>query len=650
MSKKAFSEFLRCKICLDTYDEPKNLICGHTYCKNCLDNILVFKEDGSAEINCPLKCKLSVTTDKDDTTSSLPTNYALCGFIGDMQEKTDLSSEHQQCQKTKQCNMNIKWLCRTCGAKNCDKCEILHTRHHKSFTAVTFNKKLQEFQPMCKQHMSIANQVCTDCDCVFICVYCAHREHNNHRKESIVEFGKETKAGFASLIDAFKDTKILMESLTKRYNEALINFKSDREKLVRELELRKLKRMEQFLELLDSEDKNIVRKFDEKVKEFQKNAIGAGYTDYTKGERVSEYINTVNSKTLFELVAEKEEVERQLRDLTSLPTTVPGFNLHLAVLKDQDFYNNPMGEIIVEVNDLSTASIDSGAKAIYKSHITKTERKCNQLELKRKLMVLAGSIKENERTTSGTGAEKKTKSDAVQKNKALHKGAYTFADVDEIIKNGDVEMLQQILITDPFIVKMRDSFRATLLMRAASYNKPSVAKALIDAGSDVNASRYDLWTPFHISAFHGHQDALKVLINHDVTCINTVNHRRKTPLHYACDNGHVGCVQLLLSIPGIDVNVKTMDNDTPLHVASRNGSYQCVRLLLSTPHTDLNARRSSSETPLHFASSYGNIECVKLLLSKPNIDVNIRSIVNKTAYHVGSTDGIKQLLEKHKSK
>ncbi|XP_057308509.1 receptor-interacting serine/threonine-protein kinase 4-like [Hydractinia symbiolongicarpus] len=149
-------------------------------------------------------------------------------------------------------------------------------------------------------------------------------------------------------------------------------------------------------------------------------------------------------------------------------------------------------------------------------------------------------------------------------------------------------MLQQILITDPLIVQMRDSFRETLLMRAAYYNTPSVVKALIDAGSDVNASRYDMWTPFHISAFHGHQDALKVLINHDVTCINTVNHRRKTPLFYACGKGHVGCVQLLLSVTGIDVNIQTMDNDTPLHVALRNGSHECVKLLLSLPHVDVN--------------------------------------------------------------
>lgn len=81
MFKDQLSALLECKICMDTYDNPKFLSCGHTYCKNCLDDILVFQKNGSAEICCPLKCKSVVTIAKNDTTSFLATNYPLSDII-----------------------------------------------------------------------------------------------------------------------------------------------------------------------------------------------------------------------------------------------------------------------------------------------------------------------------------------------------------------------------------------------------------------------------------------------------------------------------------------------------------------------------------------------------------------------------------------
>lgn len=75
---------LECRICLNTYHIPKHLNCGHTYCQDCLDGILIFKEDGSAELNCPLRCRKKTLIGQGQTTSSLPTTYCLTEILDEM--------------------------------------------------------------------------------------------------------------------------------------------------------------------------------------------------------------------------------------------------------------------------------------------------------------------------------------------------------------------------------------------------------------------------------------------------------------------------------------------------------------------------------------------------------------------------------------
>ncbi|XP_057310632.1 uncharacterized protein LOC130648562, partial [Hydractinia symbiolongicarpus] len=132
----------------------------------------------------------------------------------------------------------------------------------------------------------------------------------------------------------------------------------------------------------------------------------------------------------------------------------------------------------------------------------------------------------------------------------------------EIIINIDIESFYSILINNPNIVAIRNRYKRTLLMEAASYNKPSIVKDLIDAGSDVYAVDEDKWNAYHYSARYGHYDVLKILINHDVTSINNVDDDSNTPLHYAARHDHAECVKLLLSMPGIDVNIRNSENAT----------------------------------------------------------------------------------------
>lgn len=84
LSKVDLAAVLECKICLDTFHKPKYLICCHTYCQDCLDGILVFGEDGSAELPCPLRCDKKTVIDQHETTSSLINVYTLTDLLDQM--------------------------------------------------------------------------------------------------------------------------------------------------------------------------------------------------------------------------------------------------------------------------------------------------------------------------------------------------------------------------------------------------------------------------------------------------------------------------------------------------------------------------------------------------------------------------------------
>ncbi len=47
---------LNCGICLDYISSPRGLLCGHTFCRDCLDQIKPARFEAKRIIKCPLRC------------------------------------------------------------------------------------------------------------------------------------------------------------------------------------------------------------------------------------------------------------------------------------------------------------------------------------------------------------------------------------------------------------------------------------------------------------------------------------------------------------------------------------------------------------------------------------------------------------------
>ncbi|KAK9520953.1 hypothetical protein VZT92_020807 [Zoarces viviparus] len=94
-------EDLTCSVCYSLFSDPRVLPCSHTFCKNCLDNLLRLSTNYSIwrPLRLPLKCPncRSVVELPLMGVDSLPTNISLRAIIEKYQ--SDSAPRHPSCQE-----------------------------------------------------------------------------------------------------------------------------------------------------------------------------------------------------------------------------------------------------------------------------------------------------------------------------------------------------------------------------------------------------------------------------------------------------------------------------------------------------------------------------------------------------------------------
>ena len=140
-----------------------------------------------------------------------------------------------------------------------------------------------------------------------------------------------------------------------------------------------------------------------------------------------------------------------------------------------------------------------------------------------------------------------------------------------------------------------DVFAAAALGRTSE-----LQKQLTEPGA-VNSFAYDGWTPLHLAAFFGQEEAARLLLDSgaDLQAISR-NSLRNTPLHAATAGGHAA-VALLID-RGADVTVPDTGKHTPLHIAAEAGLTDVVAALLARGADPL-AVDADDQTPLSRAAA-----------------------------------------------
>jgi len=160
----------------------------------------------------------------------------------------------------------------------------------------------------------------------------------------------------------------------------------------------------------------------------------------------------------------------------------------------------------------------------------------------------------------------------------------------------------------------RGSKTTLSLLHAVMFNSASGANEAILSGADVNGRKNKTKeTYLHIAVDNESYPVAKLLVqagaNFDATDLSGA-----TPVHLAAYNGNQEILRLLL-MARANPNAMTFENRTPLHIAAERGKFTIVRTLLEeSEQLELDAIDEDGETALTLAAWADSAECVRLLI------------------------------------
>jgi ankyrin repeat protein len=211
------------------------------------------------------------------------------------------------------------------------------------------------------------------------------------------------------------------------------------------------------------------------------------------------------------------------------------------------------------------------------------------------------------------------------------------SDVIAAVQAGDLEKLRGMLQDDHSVASARDASGVSALMHALYRRRSDIADLLVGAGCDLDifeatslgksekvsailnrepdaAKRWsgDGFTALHFASFFDRPELAKDLIQHgaDVAAV-AKNPMKVTPLHSAAAAHSCVIVRLLVE-NGAPASARQEGGWTPLHEAAQSGDQEMVKTLLNYG-ADPHARNNEGKTPVQMAQAKGHDHIVKLL-------------------------------------
>src|SRR3984885_16048593 len=140
----------------------------------------------------------------------------------------------------------------------------------------------------------------------------------------------------------------------------------------------------------------------------------------------------------------------------------------------------------------------------------------------------------------------------------------------EAIRAGDLSRVKALVEADPALAIFAASIQG---------DTAGIEELLAANRSLVSKMSEDGWTPLHLAAFFGKQDAARALLNKGAPVnARSTNAMQNMPLHAAAAGKHTEIARLLIE-HGASVDARQHGGWTPMHAAAQNGDIPLAKTL-----------------------------------------------------------------------
>jgi ankyrin repeat protein/L-ascorbate metabolism protein UlaG (beta-lactamase superfamily) len=178
-------------------------------------------------------------------------------------------------------------------------------------------------------------------------------------------------------------------------------------------------------------------------------------------------------------------------------------------------------------------------------------------------------------------------------------------------KNGDFELVKQLVTKDPKLLDSGNRLEQTALLIASFKGNLQIVTFLIDKGADIHKRDRFGASALHMASLGGNEGVVALLLSKGAK-INVRATNGKGPLQMAFEKQHTGVIDLFLK-RGIAIN-NTIDqfNRTLLHKSAILGKPKVTKLLLERG-ANINAKDKTQRTALDLAKASGHKGVIQVL-------------------------------------
>ncbi|XP_039599007.1 tripartite motif-containing protein 16-like [Polypterus senegalus] len=225
-----------CPVCLEVLKEPVTLVCGHSYCMDCINDYWD-KSDKEGAYSCP-QCRRTFKEKPELNRSTVLTE-----LIEKLKEVTDDGANSESyagpddvpCDVCTERKLRAVKSCLTCMASYCETHLQAHRRSEvlKRHKLEDPNGNLEE--KLCTKHQEVLKIFCrTDDTCV--CLLCAVTEHKSHDTVTPEEARAERQSQVEERKEEMKKKIEEKEKKLEEVKEAIEKIQSSAKREVEELE------------------------------------------------------------------------------------------------------------------------------------------------------------------------------------------------------------------------------------------------------------------------------------------------------------------------------------------------------------------------------------------------------------------------------